>query len=408
MTPSGVIKVGVLAPLPVQYQAPFFARLAAEPWIDLTVMFGSGMGTSQADRPFRNFGHTVNWGMDLLEGYRHVILGRPSAADWQDRASMIGVGIVPHLVREAYDVLVIFGWGFVFDWLAFVYASITRTPFLLYTDTDVRELSHPGNNVLRRMLLARVCSAASGALWTGTFNRDFYIRHGMAPERLWFSPWAVDTARFGRTDRRACREALGLRDIPYLVFTGALIERKRPRLLLAALRRLQETGLEVGLLIVGSGPLEDDLRAQVRRERLSDVNFLGFLNQTDLPEAYAAADIFVLPSQEDPRATVVNEAMAAGLPVVVSSGTGVWGPGDLVRHGEEGLVFAADDEAAAVAACRDLVGDPALRGQMAAAAQVRSRKWSYEVALAGWRAAVLAVGQPGATGRATNPPTDRS
>jgi glycosyltransferase involved in cell wall biosynthesis len=128
-------------------------------------------------------------------------------------------------------------------------------------------------------------------------------------------------------------------------------------------------------------------RERARAATSADVRVLGFVNQLDLPRVYAAADVFVLPSLKDPRATVVNEAMASGLPPIVSEGTGVWGVGDLVRHGQEGYVVPVGGIEPLVDACRRLI-DPSTRAAMAQASRSRVELWSYETAVDGWRAAL--------------------
>jgi len=262
----------------------------------------------------------------------------------------------------------------------------------MYTDTDVRDPGTGRHPWLRRTLLPKLLASSAGALYTGTFNRDFYIRAGFPPDRLWFSPWAVDNSRYGTGTRAAARARLGLSDeTSYLIFVGSLSPRKNVNVLLDALRRLRDGGQRVGALIVGSGPDERVLKARSVKLGLRDVHWLGFVNQTELPTVYTAADAFVLPSWHDPRATVVNEAMASGLPVLVSTGTGVWGPGDLVRHGSEGFVFDPADAEQLAARCVELLsGDARLRMGAAANARVRS-KWCYEVAADGWHEAAHAL-----------------
>ena len=169
----------------------------------------------------------------------------------------------------------------------------------------------------------------------------------------------------------------------YLLFVGSLSERKRPLMLLSALGELQRRGHKVGLLVAGTGELQAEIRQKVATAGLQDVHLLGFVNQAELPQMYAAADVFVLPSRRDPHALVVNEAMAAGLPVIISTGTGLWGPGDLVAHGEAGLVFEADNVEALTAACEALL-DPATRERMGSNARRRITELSYETAVQGW------------------------
>lgn len=384
-------RVAVLTSHPTPYMAPFYRRLAQVTGLEVTVLYCSAFGTASDPRPMANFGQKVVWDVDPFGGYRWRMLHSPIQAHPQRRLTVLGTGLVRELQRERYDALVVYGWAYPVNWLSFLLARARAIPFLLYGDTNVRA---PGSHLpspLRRGLAAGLCGLASGALYTGTFNRDYYIRNGMPPERLWFSPLAVDSARFAAGRRELTRKRLGLRDgVTYLLFVGTLVPRKRPDSLLTALHKLQHEGHAVGAVFAGAGELEPVLRRQVEESRLHDVELLGFVNQSELPDLYAAADVFVLPSRKDPRGMVVNEAMAAGRPVIVSTGTGVWGPGDLVEHGREGFVVDTDDDRALAESVRRLL-DPSLRQSMGHAASERAAYWSFDRAAAGWVQAVDAV-----------------
>lgn len=384
-------RVAVLTSHPIQYNAPFFRRLAGEPGIELTVLYCSMLGTSANGRPVAAFDRALVWDLDLLEGYRWKLLGNPVEADPQRRWTLLNPGIIGELRSRRYDAVVNYGWAYPADWLSFAVARRLGIPFLLYGDTDIRGRGLGRGHGTRAVAMRWLCQQAAGALYTGTFNRDFYIRHGMRPDALWFSPWAVESGRFEAAPREPARARLGLRpEVCYFLFVGTLIERKRPAMVVEAVAELQRHGHKAGLIVVGSGPLEDMLHRKVRELEVRDAHFLGFLNQSQLPEAYRASDVFVLPSRWDPRATVVNEAMSAGVPVVISTGTGVWGPGDLVKDGREGLVFRADVQRELVDACRRLL-DPPTRRRMGLAARERVRRWSYDTALTGWLEALTSV-----------------
>jgi len=149
-----------------------------------------------------------------------------------------------------------------------------------------------------------------------------------------------------------------------LLFSGKLVARKRPQDILRALRFLQAEFPLLGCLFAGEGVLRQRLQEETSRHKIANAFFLGFRNQSELPRIYACADCLVLPSVAEPRGVVVNEAMASGLPVIVSDRTGVWGPGDIVRDGENGFVYPCGDVRALAEAIRKLVNDPDLRLRM--------------------------------------------
>jgi glycosyltransferase involved in cell wall biosynthesis len=122
------------------------------------------------------------------------------------------------------------------------------------------------------------------------------------------------------------------------------------------------------------------MRAFCSEHRLNNVVFTGFVNQSDLPGLYAALDIFVLPSEHEPWGLAVNEAMCAGLPVVVSQGVGC--VADLVRDGVNGYTPAAGDIGGLARALQRLIEDEDLRERQGRASLTRIQQW-VRSALAG-------------------------
>jgi len=128
-------------------------------------------------------------------------------------------------------------------------------------------------------------------------------------------------------------------DAKVILFSGKLMERKRPLDLLKAYERL---GCEnKSLVFVGEGELRGSIESYSRGRRLEGVHITGFKNQSKMPEYYAIADILVLPSSYETWGVVVNEAMNFQLPIIVSDRVGC-GP-DLVRHGENGYRYPSGD-----------------------------------------------------------------
>jgi glycosyltransferase involved in cell wall biosynthesis len=129
-----------------------------------------------------------------------------------------------------------------------------------------------------------------------------------------------------------------------VLFAGKLTRRKRPVDLVRAMRRLE---VPVRLVVAGAGELHDRVIAQARYNGVP-VTDLGFVNQSEIPYVYRAADILAMPSAWEPWGLAVNEAMACGTPVVCS--TGVAAADDLVRPLDDQFVHATADEEALGAA----------------------------------------------------------
>ncbi len=169
-----------------------------------------------------------------------------------------------------------------------------------------------------------------------------------------FRPIASTTIRLPRGPRpsaEARREkperAAGPRSV---LFAGKLVERKRPIDVIRALALLATQGCRAEAVFAGSGELEDSLRREAASSGVAAL-FHGFQNQSRMPSIYAAADLLVLPSDhQETWGLVVNEAMACGVPAVVSDAVGC-GP-DLIDPGRTGAVFPLGDVAALAQAIR--------------------------------------------------------
>jgi glycosyltransferase involved in cell wall biosynthesis len=129
------------------------------------------------------------------------------------------------------------------------------------------------------------------------------------------------------------------------------------------------------LVFAGDGPERSNLEGRATELGLAErVRFLGFLNQSQLPATYCAADLVVLPSKFEPFGLVVNEAMLCGLPVAISDRVGA--RFDLVRPNENGYVFPVGDVEALVGILKEILPDTARRASMGAAARQRMETWS--------------------------------
>ncbi len=173
---------------------------------------------------------------------------------------------------------------------------------------------------------------------------------------------------------------------PIILTISRLVANKQPGMVLEAFRQVRSRQ-RCGLLIVGSGALEETLRAKVARERIPDVRFAGFLNMSQVSRAYAASDAFVLLSESgETFGLAVAEAMHFGLPVVLSDKVGC-GP-DLVGDGYNGFIVHRDDLAGAARALERLVADPELRTRLGTGSRERIAAWGPEEAAAGALAAI--------------------
>ncbi len=382
-------KLAIVASHVIQYQDPFFRLLAAHPGIDLTVLFCSDAGA----KTYRDvdMGTTLRWDLELLSGYRHRFLRNIGRGDGFFR--LINPGLVPAIMRGNFDaVLFMTGWAWCSAWIGFAACRLADVPFLLYGDSSFVPAETSVRARLRAGVMRSLFRMTSGFMISGALNADYYRHYGADPRRFFPLPWAIDNerfiegSRFAPGERDALRARYGIeRDELAVIYSGKLIERKDPMTLLRAIARMRRRAVAVFL---GDGVLREPLEQFAREHGLRAV-FAGFVNQTDLPKFYAMGDAFALPSHFDPRATVVNEAMACGLPVLITDRCGP--AADIVRHGENGYVFAPGDDAALAAHLEALARDEAMRARMGARSREIIGTWSYREGVDGVAEALQAT-----------------
>ncbi len=211
--------------------------------------------------------------------------------------------------------------------------------------------------------------AIDGAKVSGSDAAAMASHYGLPADRTWRVTQSINLDLYAKarhlpeTEREQRRRELGLQGCVF-IYVGRLDHSKGLEYLLRGFRRLESEGCDASLLILGDGPDEVEIRAMAGG--LAKVHFAGFVQPTMLPPWYGLADAFVFPTLGDPNGLVVEEAMAAGLPVISTENAG-----DIrsrIRNGETGFVVPPFDPDALAFAMRTLAGDAALRSTMSRSA----------------------------------------
>jgi glycosyltransferase involved in cell wall biosynthesis len=306
-----------------------------------------GHRATKVDQANAGFGVGFDWDVDLLSGYAHEFLQNTAQAPGLDHFAGVDTpGIAGRLRAGGFDAIMLMGWHLKCFHQALWAAKWLRIPVLVRGDSHLDTPRVAWKRWVKAMVYPVFLRLFDGALVVGQRNRAYW-RHYAYPERRMFdAPHCLDNewfaARATTVARAGLRGRLGVAPNDKLaLFAGKLVAFKRPLDLIEAVARLRASGEAVEVLIAGAGALEPELRS---RAGMLDVplHVLGFCNQTEMPAAYAASDVLVLPS--DGRETwglVVNEALACGRPVVVSEAIGC--APDLAAHLGEQIVFPTGD-----------------------------------------------------------------
>jgi glycosyltransferase involved in cell wall biosynthesis len=365
---SRPIRLAIVMHHPAQHFAPAFRRLSGEAGVDVQVYYWS-VARSAHDT---DFGRSVSWDVDLLGGYAWA--APPSG----QRVTGKLCWLFRQFRSARPDVVICYGWAATIARATIGYCTFSRTRLLLYSDATWQHASRGRHPVLRPVALRLLMWLCAGAVSTGTINREFYIRHGMDPRRIWPGVCPADTESFASARAYGAAESRAEGQPLQIGFAGKLIARKGADELLGAASLLPRSG-DWTVTVIGDGPLLRELQTLAARLGVQDrVTFHGFANTSEMPKLLAACDVVVVPSRLDLRVLITIEAMAAGAAIVVSDATAVWGPGDLVEHQVTGLVYPSGDPVALARELRRLLTDRALLARIRRAGAERAQKYGSD------------------------------
>ena len=342
------VRLSAVLTHPIQYYAPWFRRIHQRaPELALTVVHATQPTPAQQGV---GFDHPFEWDVPLTDGYRSIVVRPARPEDRIDSASFTGLD-VPQIgaaiAATRPDVVLITGWYSLTLVRALFTCRRLGVPTLYRGDSHL--LSGPRGwkrrlwTIKTRLLLRRF----DGFLAPGVRVKEYLRWYGVPEHRIFQVPHAVDNEAFAASAapyqqpevRLAARRRWGIdADAFVVLFVGKLVPSKRPVAVVRAVARLAPGAT---LMVVGSGPLEGEVRAEAARLGVS-LKMVGFMNQSQLGEPYGLADCLTLPSDfPETWGLVVNEALATGLPCVVSAAVGC--APDLIREGETGYTYPLDD-----------------------------------------------------------------
>jgi glycosyltransferase involved in cell wall biosynthesis len=302
----------------------------------------------------------------LAQGVPVVCLGRRPGRDW-----MVAWRLAREIQARHVDVL------HAHQYTPFFYAGLARflaspSPRLILTEhgRHYPDVASPLRRAINRLLLDHAADAVNACC---AFSGRSLVRvDGFSGRRIAVIENGIEIERYSRAaDRAALRRSLGLDPARrYVVTVARLHPIKDHAMLLRAFQVVAAKVPDVDLLLAGDGPLREDLQALTGSLGLTGrVRFLGL--RRDVPQLLQAADVFALTSLSEAASLTLLEAMASGLPVVV---TDVGGNPEIVRQEVEGLLVPRGDWAAAADALLHLLQDAEAASAMGRAGQDRVRQ----------------------------------
>lgn len=315
------------------------------------------------------------WPYQQIAEISPILFGRGESAREQDRLWRQwrewrkGGEIIRWLAPRRLAAVVVFGYNDLGRLRIIRWCQRRGIPAFLWGDSNIRgDRARGWRAKLKRLLLPRILRTCFGVFCCGRLGRAYFLRYGVAPERIYQMPYEADydAIRSVPAERvAAVRTRFHLaRARRRLLYVGRLVAVKRPDLLIEGFAAIADERPEWDLVIAGDGPLRATLQTLVPEPLRRRVIWTGFL--ADLPDVaalYAASDALVLPSDYEPWGVVVAEA-CAHLAIVASSVVGA--AAELVQDGVNGKLFPAGNGRALAAALLEVTAPDRIDAMKAA------------------------------------------
>ena len=341
MTDRLVILTEIISP----YRIPLFNALTRHGEVDLHVIFLAE--TDPNLRQWHVYKEEIRFSYEILPSWRKR-LGRFNV--------LLNRGVGRALAAAAPGAILCGGYSYLASWQAMVWARGRNIPFLLWSESNLQDLRR--GYALVELLKNEFLHNCSGFVVPGQSARDYLRAHNIKDHLIFTAPNAVDNDFFAsaaeavRQNAATRRRELNLPD-RYFLFAGRLVREKGVFELLSAYAKLDEqVRRQVGLVFVGDGAARLQLEDQAASISPGVIRLAGFAQREQLAAYYALGQILILPTYTDTWGLVVNEAMACGLPVILSRAAGC--AADLVKENWNGLLVPPRDVSSLAVAMENL------------------------------------------------------
>lgn len=288
------------------------------------------------------------------------------------REFSFNISILKELISNRPNVIVSGGYTDPTIWLAFATATFLRIPLIHWTEGIKEPRSALG--MITRPLRLFFLQKTMAVIVPGRLSKNYVASLGIGVERISVAPNTIDNDLFisASQEYQSCKgelkARLGFEGKIVFLYVGQFVKRKGLEYLLYAYAKIERERDDVALVLVGSGPMEIQLKKLVYSLKLKYVSFIrSGLRLDDLIRLYSTADIFVLPTLEDIWGFVINEAMACRLPVIATRAS--QGAQEMIRSGKNGYVVKEANANELYEAFRKLVYNAELREKMARKSQ---------------------------------------
>jgi glycosyltransferase involved in cell wall biosynthesis len=320
--------LAIITTHPIQYQIPLFKELSKRRKFKTHVFYANDLGINK-NKFNKDFNLKFSWNISMLSGYKFFFSKKNIWNSW----FLSFANLSKYLDKINCNYVLILGWNKVIYYQAIFYAVKKKIPILLRSENNLKFKQFFFKSFIKRIIFPFFFSLFNKIFYIGELNKCFYLFYGVKKNKLISAPYFVDNNFFYQKKKKYNK-------IFNILFVGTFINRKRPFDILKIAKTL-ENYKDIKFILIGSGPLLLSCKKLAKEHFLNNVDFKGFQNQQQIKKIYTQAHILINSSSYETWGLVVNEAMSAGLPCIVTSETGC--AVDLIKNGKTGYTYKVKD-----------------------------------------------------------------
>jgi glycosyltransferase involved in cell wall biosynthesis len=356
-------RVLFLTVMPSPYQRELFHALHSDGRMEIQVLY---FAREASDR---------NWCISSLHPYEKILPGTTINA--LGPSAHLNSGILHVLSKGSSDFVVISDYSAPTAQIAMRYLNLRRKPWVFWGEVPGFCARGRLGSLVRHQLQRPIAKGAAAIAAIGSEAVEVY--RSLFPRiRVFNIPYFCDLEKFTIAAGKRWKRRKETIDV---LFSGQLIERKGVDVLISAFAQISHRIPKLRLQLLGTGPALLSLTKSVPLQLRDRIQFLGFQQPNAMPKIFAAADAFVLPSRHDGWGVVVNEALGAGLPIVVSDRVGAR---ELVKHGCNGLITCAGDVDGLARALLEIGQSAELRKSYSHSSRLQAAHWGLDEGVKRW------------------------
>lgn len=329
-------KIAYVLSHPIQYQYPLLKKLSTSNKFELNTFFLSDH--SVKDYFDKDFGKKIKWNINILSGYNFTFLKNYFN---KNKISFFSPIVLDKKIFEIlkYDYIWFHGYAHYIQLFLLILCLFFKKKYLLRLESN---LVSTNRNFFKDIFIKIIIKKAFKILYIGSLNKEYYLEFGAKLDQLFFVPYTVDNDYFlskkKKFNKVKIKKSLNLNeDIPIILFSGKLIKRKQPHLLLEECLSLMKIQ-KFYLIFLGEGDLKQSMiNLSKNKSQKKYIRFCGFINIDKISDYYSLSDIFILPSLQETFGLVMNEAMLHANVIVSSKFVGSYR--DFINENYNGFTF---------------------------------------------------------------------